>query len=130
MPGPRSDRMAGESPADLSTLVASVRSGSAEALGALYARMGTDLLRVATQIVASRADAEDVLHDVFLGLPEALRHYQEQGSLVGWLRRVTARTALAKLRSARRRGEVTLPEHLPDAVPGIPEPSVQCAIAA
>jgi RNA polymerase sigma-70 factor (ECF subfamily) len=46
-----------------------------------------------------------VVHDVFLGLPDALRRYDERGSLDAWLRRVTARVALTRLRSARRRRE-------------------------
>jgi RNA polymerase sigma-70 factor (ECF subfamily) len=53
-------------------------------------------------------DAEDVLHDVFLGLPEALARYQERGAFPAWLRRVTARVALTRLRVARRRREVSL----------------------
>jgi RNA polymerase sigma-70 factor (ECF subfamily) len=48
------------------------------------------------------------LHDVFLGLPEALARYEDRGSFPAWLRRVTARVALDRLRSARRRREVPL----------------------
>jgi RNA polymerase sigma-70 factor, ECF subfamily len=66
------------------------RQGSADALAALYDAFGT------------RADAEDVLQDVFVGLPDALAHYQEQGALAAWLRRLTARTALMRLRRQRR----------------------------
>lgn len=48
------------------------------------------------------------MHDVFVGLPEALERYEERGSLVGWLNRVTARVALMRLRSRNRRREVAL----------------------
>jgi hypothetical protein len=29
------------------------------------------------------------VHDVFVGLPDALRRYEERGSLAAWLKRVT-----------------------------------------
>ncbi len=48
------------------------------------------------------------MHDVFVGLPEALGRYEERGSFGGWLKRVTAQVALMRLRSGKRRREVTL----------------------
>ncbi len=78
------------------------RQGSADALAALYHAFGTQVYRTAWWIVGNRADAEDVLQDVFVGLPDALAHYQERGALAAWLRRLTARTALMRLRRQRR----------------------------
>ena len=72
--------------------------GDLPALGALYDRYATMMLAVAYRLLMSQADAEDVVHDVFLGLPEALRRYEERGALVGWLKRVTVRVALSRLR--------------------------------
>ena len=89
-------------------VVARARNGSADALSDLYAQHGRALMALAYHITGSRADAEDALHDVFLGLPEALERYDERGSLDAWLRRVTARVALGKLRSRDRRREVDL----------------------
>jgi len=62
-------------------------------------------MALAYRLTGSAEDAEDVLHDVFLGLPEALRHYEERGSVESWLKRVTARVALTKLASATTRRE-------------------------
>src|SRR4051812_19743437 len=90
-------------------LIARVRAGDNDALGELYARAGGALASLARRLTGTREDAEDVLHDVFLGLPEALQHYQERGQLEAWLRRVTARVALMRIRSVRRRGEVDVP---------------------
>ena len=75
-----------------------VAGGDVAALGAMYDRHAAMVLAVAYRLLMSRADAEDVVHDVFLGLPEALRRYEERGALVGWLKRVTVRTALSRLR--------------------------------
>jgi len=92
-----------------SELIARVRAGDSDALGELYARTGGALASLARRLTGTREDAEDVLHDVFLGLPEALQHYHDRGQLEAWLRRVTARVALMRLRSARRRREVDVP---------------------
>src|SRR5688500_13564731 len=89
-------------------LVARAREGSAEALAALYTRYAPALMGVAYRLTGSAADAEDVLHDVFLGLPEALRHYDERGALESWLKRVAARVALSRVRARQRRREVAL----------------------
>ena len=87
-------------------LIALARSGSPEAIGELYRTHAPALFGIAFRLTSSREDAEDVVHDVFLGLPEALRHYEEHGSAGAWLRRVTARVALTRLRSPSRRREV------------------------
>jgi RNA polymerase sigma-70 factor (ECF subfamily) len=89
-------------------LIGLAREGRAEALEAIYREHGDALMRLAYHLTGSRADAEDVLHDVFLGLPEALGRYQERGAFPAWLRRVTARVALTRVRVARRRREVPL----------------------
>jgi RNA polymerase sigma-70 factor (ECF subfamily) len=86
-----------------SLLLEQLRDGLPAAYGALYQQYGADLLKLAYRILGSRADAEDVLHDLFVGLPELLRQYEERGQLAAWLRAVTARHALMKLRRERRR---------------------------
>jgi RNA polymerase sigma-70 factor, ECF subfamily len=78
------------------------RQGSTEALGVLYTAHGAEVLGTAYRILGNRADAEDTLQDVFVGLPEALAHYREEGKLGAWLRRLAARTALMRLRRGRR----------------------------
>lgn len=85
------------------SLVAALRAGDEGALADLYRRYAEGLLAVAYRITGSRDDAEDVVHDVFVGLERALRSYDERGRLLAWLRRVTARTALMQARSRRRR---------------------------
>lgn len=96
-----------------SQLVARARAGDAAALGELYDRHAGRLLALARRLTGSAQDAEDVLHDVFLGLPEALRRYDERGTLDAWLRRVTARVALNQRRSSDRRREAPLLDDAP-----------------
>jgi RNA polymerase sigma-70 factor (ECF subfamily) len=86
-------------------LVDRIRSGDADALGLLYDQQAPRLLRVAWRLVGERAEAEDVLHDLFVGLPEALRRYTDEGRLDAWLVRCVVRLSLMRLRIERRRGE-------------------------
>ncbi|HEU4994922.1 MAG TPA: sigma-70 family RNA polymerase sigma factor [Gemmatimonadaceae bacterium] len=100
--------------------------GQADALAELYHRYARAMLAVAYRLLQSREDAEDVVHDVFVGLPEALRRYEERGSLGPWLRKVTTRVALMRLREGTRYETVPLDEdraatsaRSPDAVVAI-----------
>lgn len=79
-------------------LVTLVTRGDVAALGVLYDRYAALLMAVAYRLLMSTPDAEDAVHDVFVGLPEALRRYEERGALAGWLKRVTVRVALSRLR--------------------------------
>ncbi|MCC6243980.1 MAG: RNA polymerase sigma factor [Gemmatimonadaceae bacterium] len=89
-------------------LIRAARNGESFALGELYDRFATRLLSVALRLTGSLPDAEDVVHDVFVGLPEALRHYEERGAFGAWLAHITARTALMRLRTGQRRREAQL----------------------
>jgi RNA polymerase sigma-70 factor, ECF subfamily len=92
-----------------------VRVGSMAALGELYARHADGVYASALRILASPADAEDVLHDVFVGLRDALRTYQERGAFAAWLRRLAVRRALMRLRREGRKGvEVAAGSVVPD----------------
>ena len=78
-----------------------VADGSTTALGMLYERYGATLYRLTQRLLNSPADAEDVLHDVFLGLHRAIRTFNGQGTLERWLHKVAMRTALMRLRYQR-----------------------------
>jgi RNA polymerase sigma-70 factor (ECF subfamily) len=64
--------------------------------------------RVAFYLTASADDAEDVVQDVFIGLPEALRGLSDASAFPAWLRRVAARAALMRMRTERRRRQSAL----------------------
>jgi RNA polymerase sigma-70 factor, ECF subfamily len=106
-------------------LIEAVRAGNPEALAALYREHGAALYRLAYRLTGTREEAEDVVHDVFVGLPEALAHYEERAKFTSWLRRVTARVALIRLRSRQRRREVSL-----DGADQQPRPPVDANVIA
>jgi RNA polymerase sigma-70 factor (ECF subfamily) len=99
-------------PATQNSLVSRAQRGDVDALGALYDAHAPALCTLAVRLLGNDADAEDCVHDVFLGLPEALQRYEERGTLDSWLKRITARVALNRLRSTRRRAEES-PAHEP-----------------
>ena len=96
-------------------LIPRVRRGDPAALTAIYRTFGGELLALARRLTGSDADAEDVLHDLIVGLPEAMRTYDERGKLRAWLKQVVVRMCLMRLRAARRRRETGL-----DAVGRLP----------
>jgi RNA polymerase sigma-70 factor (ECF subfamily) len=100
-----------------SEAVARARLGEPEALAALYHQHGKQLFGLAWRLTGSRADAEDVVQDLFVGLPEALRRYEDRGRVEAWLRAVVVRLVLMRKRAERRRGEVDL---LPDDARSVP----------
>lgn len=89
-------------------LLTAARAGSMEALGVLYERHAGMVHRVAYRFVQSESEAEEVVQDVFLGLPRALERYRERGRFDQWLRRIAACTAIDRARRRERRREESL----------------------
>jgi RNA polymerase sigma-70 factor (ECF subfamily) len=97
-------------PGDLALLVARTAAGDDSALAALFHRYGDSVYALALRLTRSPDEADDVVQEVFIGLPEALRRYEERGQFVAWLARVTTRTTLMRLREAQR--SVPLPDDI------------------
>ena len=100
------------------------RSAEPGAITELYERFGDAVYRIGYRLTQSQTDAEDVLQDVFLGLPRALLTYEGRGSLEGWVKRVAVRTTLMKLRLRKRKAEIAL-DQVPEtfAVRSVSSPS-------
>ncbi len=92
-----------------------LRRGDPVALAKAYDAHAAGLLRTLIGFLGDEAEAEDVLHDLFVGLPEALRRYEDRGLFRAWLRRVALRLALQRLRRTKRRREVAFGFHDPPA---------------
>jgi RNA polymerase sigma-70 factor, ECF subfamily len=88
--------------------LAALRRGEGDAMAAVYRDHAPALLRSIGAIMGDRSEAEDVVHDLFVGLPEAMGRYEERGAFGGWLRRIGMRMALSRLRTRARRQEVSL----------------------
>lgn len=92
-----------------SDLLSRLGRGETEALRQIYLWYADDVYRIGLRLTGSSADAYDVTHDVFLGLPEAMQRYDSDRPFASWLRGVAVRTTQMRLRSTRRRREVSLP---------------------
>ncbi len=100
---------------EFSVFLNRARSGDPETIARLYKRYAGVVYTVAYYLVHSQMDAEDVVQNIFLDLPNALRKYEGRGNLGAWIRKVAVRAALIKLRSDRRRAEMSLDELPQDA---------------
>lgn len=90
------------------SVVERLRRGDNRALGEIYEAHAHAVHGVAFRLTGSAQDADDVLQDVFLALPDALRNYDGTGSFARWLRTVAARRSLMALRKKRNLREVPL----------------------
>jgi RNA polymerase sigma-70 factor (ECF subfamily) len=102
-----------------SEIIAQARRGLPEGLAALYETHGGGLLRLATRLSGSDTDAEDFLHDLFVGLPELLGRYEHRDRLDAWLRGVMTRMVIGRMRS-RRNKDVSLNAGQDRSLPGTP----------
>lgn len=83
-------------------LVEAMARGSAEALGALYDRYAPILLSLVERIAARGAEAEDLVHDVFLEAWRRAADYDAtRGSVKSWLLLRARSRALDHRKSAR-----------------------------
>ena len=67
-------------------LVKQAALGDPAAVRELYDLYGTVIFRIAKRMMTSEQDAEDLVQDVFVGLPKALSTFENRGSLEGWLK--------------------------------------------
>jgi len=115
-------------------LIAAAAVGDPSALAQLYDEHAESLYELAIRLTESPADARDIVHDVFVGLPDALQTFSDDGRFGSWLKQLTVRTALLLLRFQRRRGEVALDAlndlmHLSPAPPVVEWVSMERAMA-
>jgi len=94
-------------PEALGSTLERVVAGDLGALAVIYSGYAERVYRLAYRLTRSVQDAQDVVQDLFLALPEALGQYRGRG-FDAWLRTATVRVVLHKLRHRRRRREVAL----------------------
>jgi RNA polymerase sigma-70 factor (ECF subfamily) len=97
------------------SLVERIARGDRDALGRLYDRYAPALLALALRVVANRADAENLLHDVFLEAWRSIGDYHpDRGSVRAWLCLRMRSRAIDRLRAVQRARVVAMsepPEH-------------------
>jgi RNA polymerase sigma-70 factor (ECF subfamily) len=81
------------------TVVEALRAGDEEVFRALVADLGPSMLRIARQYVSSRAVAEEVVQETWLGVLRGLDRFEGRSSLKTWIFRILAN--IAKTRGIR-----------------------------
>jgi RNA polymerase sigma-70 factor (ECF subfamily) len=125
---------ADESNAPDAALVAALVVGDRDALAELYRRHGGTLLAVALRILGDRAEAEEIVHDVFVeAWRQAVQYDPARGSARAWLVTRARSRALDRVKAPARARRVAV-ESAPEPVAAEADPSdasrVQRALAS
>lgn len=83
-------------------LVQRLKARDAAALDELIELHGSRLYAVALQITRNDADAREVVQDALIAIWQKIGSFENRSAFTTWLHRVTANTALMKLRKTRR----------------------------
>ena len=89
-------------PVDELRLVAALRRGDEAVFGQLIDRYQPALLSVAARYVGSRAVAEEVVQETWIGLLRGIDDFEGRSSLKTWLFRILVNTAMSRSRRERR----------------------------
>jgi RNA polymerase sigma-70 factor (ECF subfamily) len=83
-------------------LVEGLRAGDEAAFAALMRMYGASMLRVAQMYVSTRAVAEEVVQEAWLGVLKGIDRFEGRSSLKSWLFRIVVNTAKTRgVREAR-----------------------------
>ncbi len=88
-------------------LLRRVGAGDRSAFGELYDRFSRPLYSMALRIVPDTADAQDVVHDVFVTIWDKAATFDgRRGTAFSWLVTLVRNRAIDRIRSRRRRNEL------------------------
>jgi RNA polymerase sigma-70 factor (ECF subfamily) len=91
-----------EAGTDETELIAALRRGDRKAFAKLVDELSPALLRLAMAYVPSRAVAEEVVQDTWLGVINGLDRFEGRSSLRTWIYRILLNTARTRGRRERR----------------------------
>jgi RNA polymerase sigma-70 factor (ECF subfamily) len=84
------------------------KRGNKDAFRLIYEKYFGDLLTLAANLLSDKAQAEDVVQDVFISFVQSVEKFQLRGSLKGYLATCVANRARDYLRRGKRRKAVAL----------------------
>ncbi len=114
MTPPRSTPAQPPSALDEAALVERLKAGDDVAFEVMVREYAPRLLAVARRLLNNNEDdAQDALQDAFLSAARKIHTFNADSRLSTWLHRVTVNAALMKLRTRRRRPEVSIDALLP-----------------
>lgn len=121
------DRDDGETPE--AALVRRLKAGSPEAIGEAYDLHHEHVRAFARRLVGDADTAEDLVHEVFVSLPQAVARFQAASSLRTFLISIAVNHARHHLRAAARR-RAAMERLSLEPPPGAPADPERCAAQA
>jgi RNA polymerase sigma-70 factor (ECF subfamily) len=119
LPAPRSRGSGQTSPwhghtdGDDADLLTRLRTGDAQAFERLVRTYCPRMLTVARRLLRCENDAADAVQEAFLAAWKSLDRFEGGSTLGTWLHRIVINAALMKLRSVKRRNELSIESMLP-----------------
>lgn len=86
-------------------LVLKCRRGSKDAVCRIYEKYKDYLLTLAKGFLGEQAEAEDIVHDVFVAFARSARQFRLRGSLKGYLATCVSNRARDRIRARTRQAE-------------------------
>lgn len=90
------------------------RRGDRAAFKAIYLLYGRSCYNLALRVLGESAAAEDIVHDVFLRMMDALPGFRGEAPFGAWLKRMTANATIDAVRRDRRFSGIDDPAWLDD----------------
>lgn len=114
----------------LDALLIEIAGGSRNAFESLYRATSSKLLSVCLRVVPDRAEAEDVLQEVYTTIWHKAHQFDAtRASPIAWLAMIARNKAIDRLRAQPARGTLTAIEFADDIADGGASP-MQTAVAA
>jgi RNA polymerase sigma-70 factor (ECF subfamily) len=101
-----------QTPADEAELVISLKAGDEAAYETLFRTHAGAMLAVARRFFGDTDDSADAVQDAFVSAFRAMGTFAESARLGTWLHRITVNACLMKLRSRKRRPNVSLDDRV------------------
>jgi len=105
-----------------SWVLARAQRGDMQAFAELYRRFGNACFQLALRILGQRAQAEDLVQEVFLKMMQSIRSYRGDAPFGAWLKRMSVNACIDHLRRQRHLNEVDAETTLSHAVDSPGEP--------
>lgn len=116
--GPAGDHLHGPAEREEEAgLVRALRAGDEAAFEKLVRQYSGAMLRTARRLMRNEDDARDAVQEAFLSAFRSIDRFRAASKLSTWLHRIVVNAALMKLRSRRRKPELSIDELLPKFLP-------------
>jgi RNA polymerase sigma-70 factor (ECF subfamily) len=97
--------------------VAALRAGDGKAFERIVREHAPRLFAVARRLLGCDGEAADAVQETFVAVHRRIHQFEGGSRLATWLHRIAVNAALMRLRTKRRRGEVSIDSLLPAFTP-------------